>query len=590
MTAGGIVQIVSRGLQDQVLTSNPEITYFKISHRRHTLFAMESIELTFNNILCFDKSAQCEIQRLGDLASHCILKVVLPEVKYSGDMSKLNHVTFAWVKNIGHAIIQEVQFQVGGLPIDKHYGEWLQIWQELTGKVGHDHGVDKLLGNVPELTSVSTLSAHNEQNHVLKDSYPLFIPLQFSFNRHNGLAIPLVALQNHSSRINVRLRPAHECYIATDAFKQSASAPLKIQEASLFVNYIFLSNDERKRYARSQHDYLIEQIQASVNDSIGTGKSTKLKIDFNHPIKALYWVTKLGNYRGGKFMVYEPTDWEKARENAAKLLLLAQFDLNEHGYFNDVGGDGRTYEAGGEKAIPYQSISPHDDSEEGNYTFDSKHAEAHFANGGRIGRLSYSTPLLRRGNEELRHKVDGVIRICADLDGDRFFYPEVQKVTRNDLSMMDLSTPVNKFKVDNRSDYIRLFDVTVWQHDNYGVLIDGTINPMTSVELGLNNHSRQSPRHGNWYNYVVPLQHFGRTPKDGINVFSFAIDPQSFQPGGSCNFSRMDGVHLNLSFDHTTNEAVNDIFSNTSNCVSVYGQGQNVFRVISGLGGLSFAN
>ena len=45
---GGLMQLVAYGAQDIYLTGNPQITFFKVVYRRHTNFAMESIEQTFN--------------------------------------------------------------------------------------------------------------------------------------------------------------------------------------------------------------------------------------------------------------------------------------------------------------------------------------------------------------------------------------------------------------------------------------------------------------------------------------------------------------------------------------------------------------
>ena len=36
------------GAQDVYLTGNPQITFFKVVYRRHTNFALESIQQTFN--------------------------------------------------------------------------------------------------------------------------------------------------------------------------------------------------------------------------------------------------------------------------------------------------------------------------------------------------------------------------------------------------------------------------------------------------------------------------------------------------------------------------------------------------------------
>ena len=184
MTNGGLIQVVAYGSQDVYLTGNPQITHFKIIYRRHTNFASESIEQAFAGSINFGRRSHVEISRNGDLITQMLLKVVLPQVDYKGKFEEMGHVKFAWVRHIGHALIEDTELEIGGASIDKHYGDWLRIWQELTSGKDHDHGLSKMIGDVPELTNISTLSWDNPSQRVLKNSYDLWIPLQFYFCRN----------------------------------------------------------------------------------------------------------------------------------------------------------------------------------------------------------------------------------------------------------------------------------------------------------------------------------------------------------------------------------------------------------------------
>lgn len=198
---GALLQLVAYGAQDVYLTGNPQITFFKIVYRRHTNFAVESIEQFFNGATNFSRKSTCEISRNGDLITQTFLKVILPEVRFTGDFCKFGHVEFAWVRRLGHAIIDETELEIGGAQIDKQYGEWLNIWYELSHPVGQESGYAKMVGDVPELTEVSTLSWDVPDNTLLKPNYTMYIPLQFYFCRNNGLALPLIALQYHQVKI-----------------------------------------------------------------------------------------------------------------------------------------------------------------------------------------------------------------------------------------------------------------------------------------------------------------------------------------------------------------------------------------------------
>jgi len=587
--AGGLMQLCAYGAQDVYLTSAAQITFFKIVYRRHTNFAVESIEQYFNGTINFSRKGTAEISRNGDLITQALLKIVLPEVRYCGDFTRFGHVEFAWVKHLGHAIVDETELEIGGSQIDKQYGDWLHIWQELSDNIGHEHGLKKMLGDVPELTSISTLSWDMPDHTVLKPSYTLYVPLQFYFCRNNGLALPLIALQYHQVKIYVKFRPAEQCYIASEAFK-SGCDNFELDDASIYVNYIYLDTEERRRFAQVSHEYLIEQLQFTGEESIGSSNSAKYKLNFNHPVKALYWVTKLGNYQGGRFMAYDHHCWEKARKNAAKLLLLAQLDLDEFGYFNDINAEHTDGHYMGDGGVEYMGIDPNDPSEEPHFVFnDSMTAKKY--DGFLIGKLSHAIPLLKRNKDvDLRDKVEGVIRICTDHENDGLTYPEVDKILRNDLTITDLSIPIDKFEHDNRVEYIKRFDLYVWQHHNHGLLIDGSINPVSNVELQLNGQARQSKRSGNWYDTVVPYMHHKKSPKDGLGVYCFALNPEEHQPSCTCNFSRIDTAQLNLWFDHFANNKYADVFADTDNKVLIFAINYNVMRIMSGMGGLAYSS
>jgi len=208
-----------------------------------------------------------------------------------------------------------------------------------------------------------------------------------------------------------------------------------------------------------------------------------------------------------------------------------------------------------------------------------------------IGVLSPNVPLLMRNKDkDLREKVEGVIRICTDFENDNFHYPEIEKITRNDLTIIDLSIPIDKFHVDNRVDYIKKFDVTIWQHHNHGLLIDGSINPVSDAEINLNGQPRQSKRSGFWHDTVEPYMHHTRTPRDGLNVYSFAITPEEHQPSCTCNFSRIDTAQLGVWFHDFANHKYADVFADNDNKVLIFAVNYNVMRIMSGMCGMAYSN
>ena len=253
---GGLMQLVAYGAQDIYLSGNPQITFFKVVYRRHTNFSMESIEQTFNGVADFGKKVTCPISRNGDLIHRIYLQAELP-----GEGT-------AWA---GHKLIKSVEVEIGGQRIDKHYADWLHIWNELTQTAGHWDGY-KLMVNGGDVLSEFPSGATDVADNIV------FVPLQFWFCRNPGLALPLIALQYHEVKINLEFGDAMDVLGAAG----------NLNSASLFVDYIYLDTDERRRFAQVSHEYLIEQLQFTGDETA----SSKIKLNFNHPCKEIVWVEK----------------------------------------------------------------------------------------------------------------------------------------------------------------------------------------------------------------------------------------------------------------------------------------------------------
>ena len=236
---GGLMQLVAYGAQDIYLSGNPQITFFKVVYRRHTNFAVESIEQTYNGSAASGSKISVTVSRNGDLLSQVW---IANEVGAGG--STLGKI---W------ETIDNVEVEIGGQVIDKQYGHWMKIWTDLT----HSDAKTGLLTKCLNATAVADIS---------------FMPLQFWFCRNPGLALPLIALQYHEVKLNI-------------SFKTLINAADKI---SVWCDYIFLDTDERRRFAQVSHEYLIEQVQYSNALSV-KGTSAQHELRFNHPVKELVW-------------------------------------------------------------------------------------------------------------------------------------------------------------------------------------------------------------------------------------------------------------------------------------------------------------
>ena len=314
------MQLVAYGAQDVYLTGNPQITFWKVTYRRYTNFAIESIEQTFNGQADFGRRVQCVISRNGDLAYRTYLQVTLPEINqlmgiasFSGSYGATG-VYARWLDFPGEQLIAQVEVEIGGQRIDRQYGDWMHIWNQLTMTAEQQRGYFKMIGNTTQLTFITDPSFSEvdgpcdslapRQVCAPRNALPettLYIPLQFWFCTNPGLALPLIALQYHEVKINLDIRPIDECLWAVTTLSCNsgeASAQPNVSKgqaslayannqytpgrpvpaaiaynqslvaASLYVDYVFLDTDERRRFAQNPHEYLITQLQFTGDESV----------------------------------------------------------------------------------------------------------------------------------------------------------------------------------------------------------------------------------------------------------------------------------------------------------------------------------
>ena len=480
---GGLMQLVAYGAQDVYLTGNPQITFWKVTYRRHTNFAMESIEQTFNGQADFGRRVTCTISRNGDLAYRTYLQVTLPQI--DGGSNKVAR----WLDYPGEQLISQVEVEIGGQRIDRQYGDWMHIWNQLTLSKEQEPGYNKMVGQTTALTyltdekfaDVDSPCEGGAPGNVCtpRKSLPettLYVPLQFWYCRNPGLALPLIALQYHEVKINLDLRPIEECLFATDTdktgTKDTDAYNKSLVAASLYVDYVFLDTDERRRMAQNPHEYLIEQLQFTGDESIGSS-SNKIKLNFNHPCKELVWVV-------------QPDD-----------------NVQYCDHFKPDAGANVTY-----GAQPF------------NYTDDLD---------------ALPNTMLAFGTEDSLAS-NSYLATNSDL-----FQNWQAAASTEDI---DEDVAGGSVYVSDAGSFVlgeRALNMHCWGE-----------NPVVTAKLQLNGQDRFSEREGSYFDLVQPYQSHTRSPDTGINVYSFALRPEEHQPSGTCNFSRIDNATLQLVVSNAT--------------------------------------
>jgi hypothetical protein len=422
------------------------------------------------------------------------VQVVLPQIDLAATTGTFANASpsqgFRWLNYIGHRLIKQVELEIGGQRIDRQYGDWMQIWTQLTVEAGSVAALDSIVGNTHDLVlmkrggslaldatcsaSETTISCIPRRGTPAKT---LYIPLQFWFCRNPGLAIPLIALQYHEVRVNVDFETWQNCqYAETAVGVPVAAAAQSLAAASLYVDYVYLDTEERRRFAQQSHEYLIEQVQYTGAESI-TSSSNKLQLNFNHPVKELQWVVQRDSF----------------------------VDCSTAIWLATIGGP-----------QPF------------NYSDD-------FSTDGIIMSLLSQGS----GNSALIHGSSASASAATALLGQNYTQP-------SSIYGADGVDVTGSAEFESGVNYL-LAKVIL----DSGVRCEGK-NPVEVAKLQLNGQDRFTEREGSYFDKVQPFQHHCRTPSTGINVYSFALRPEEHQPSGTCNFSRIDKATLQLTVSLNT--------------------------------------
>jgi hypothetical protein len=477
------MQLVAIGQQDAYLTENPTITFWKRAYQRHTNFAVESIEQTFVGQVQFGGTASVNISRNGDLLNKAYIHVELPKLDKG-----------QYIRNVGHALIKSVTMSIGGQKIDRHTGEWMHLWNRLAGK--NLDGLSQMIGGA-----------------VTGGAQTLYIPLHFWWNRTPGMALPLIALQYHEVKIEVNFNTLNKLVVGGTGVTANGSLAAK-----LYVDYVYIDNEERKRFAQANHEYLIDQVQETSESFNGT-HSKKVGLNFNHPVKELVWVVNKTSDKPENTFSFGKTAGESANWWTSDLIKFSETEIT---------------------AIDSIPNTMYDVGTVDNYDFEID-----------TGTITY-----------------------YKTKGDFYSYFRINPSKDKVWSLADgLKNSSNNMVYD-------VNEVEIYKGPSMNGNSGGDNNTIKKAKISLNGHDRFSERDAQYFNLVQPYQHHSNMPGDGVYCYSFALEPESEQPSGSCNFSRIDRAELVLEPNGNMTNAE----------VRVYAVNFNVLRLMGGMGGVAYAN
>jgi len=520
--SGALLQMVSLGEQDKYLTGTPKITLFKKKINSYTNFSTGTIQINFDgNIVNFGgnfdggKKTATITSDIGDLLHRLTLVLKLEE-----NTSK----SWGYVNKIGHAIIDNIEVMINSELIDIHEGEFINMYNELNRNDSHDDNYDKMIGNVDGLKNID----------VDHDEYTLYIPLNFWFTKSTVLSFPLCSIDGNI-QINVTLNHALDCINWKGTNEPSDNLP-NIISSYLLADLIFLDEEEKRYFETDPNiEYLIETVD-EITDHITT-QDFRHNLTFQNSCKYIMWATNLNRYYNrNKFLSFAFDDnFDKALDNFGKLIWLSTRDGLDMSKKNPI--------------IRFSS---------------------NFINIGEVpAMISGGNTIL----ESLSKKVKGIILFAETLNNEITAKATIDNVilSENNLTFEDMSKTIDEIKeglntTDDQTAFLNKHTLNIRDVFNFGNFINRTDNPIVSSRLILNGYDKFQERDGNFFNSIVPYYHFSNKPADGINVFSFSVDPNNLDPLGTINFGAIgDNQELILNIGKNNiknNEHLNGFYKN----------------------------
>jgi hypothetical protein len=407
----------------------------------------------------------------------------LTKIKNIIDTEKIDYYRFSWLPKIGLRMIDYIDVSIGGQVIDRLNSDMLNIWYELTVSPNQINTFNNIIGNIPKLNTYNTNK---------KESYSLYIPLPFWFSKYTGISLPALALRYHDIQVNLKLKELSECcMVETIENKLSDNININnhisILNASLYIDYVYIEQEERKKFGRNSLEYLIDQHQYLPVNNINSPNINQL-LYFVNPIKELLWTCQTKVWDRYEFVkIYKFTAITNLTNGRIKLII---------------------------------------------------------------------------GNKHLIKEGDN-IRIHNSK-----YYNNTYKVINAD----ETTVTVNSDYIINDYGYVEIINT-----------IDSE-NTIDTLTITFNTVERISARDGMYYNLIQPWKHHTNIPSPGIYLFSFALNPEEYQPSGSCNMGLLDAnqafININPAFFEYMEKNVS---------INFYARSINILKITEGMASLAFS-
>jgi hypothetical protein len=620
---GGLLQLVAYGAQDVYLSGNPQITFFKVAYRRHTNFSMESIEQTFNGVANFGRRVTCQISRNGDLIHRMYLQVGLENASWE-------EKAYA-----GLALVKSVELEIGGQRIDKQYGDWMYIWNELTLDGNKREGFDDMVGGSGGIgkavaAPVAQTVPNDEVGAVDADIDELVVTTS------NVVTGPVTAGTVYDLISGADFTNITQTTASPVATPRINAILVAVNAITVVINSQINETPYSKFSGATNATALIDKL-AGIQTGLGTVKDTI--INKINSVTAFYTGSALtpdGNtITTNVVAAFKAVDLalEKAASETAGVLYMRRLKSLASDYkaaaFNAYNADKvkKTLYIPLEfwfcrnpgLALPLIALQYHEvkvnlelnTASEVGIKYPTYVVSPHPADTTGTGESVVTvTENLAQQPEDIEPPKMTVAALWVDyvfLDTDErrrfaqlsheYLIEQLQFTGEENVSgssnkvKLNFNHPVKElvWVMQQSASPFGCYDDSGSKDESGAAASNGYVrtgmNLTESANIQLNGHDRFAVREGKYFNRVQPFQHHTNVPTNkGINVYSFALKPEEHQPSGTLNFSRIDSAILSVKAMSKSAAYLNP------SKIRVYAVNYNVLRVMSGMGGLAYSN
>lgn len=342
-----LLSIVCYGIQDSKLFSprgQPDVKHYVKVNRKITRWAAQWIRVDFDGQPAFGQKATCTIPRKGELLSQITLVVNMPDIWTAQQQAQAQCApgtflgpSFGWTNSLGHALINLVELDIGGVNVDRMDGRFLELFDELYESNETLRAKNQMIKRVPNGFTSKSLGQSAIPTQVQ-------VPIPFWFSRQAYCnALPLDALAADTVQVHVTLRSINELYFTESKIEATNTAiattctnmiglksavfyrfnalskteinlidparknqcgisgevipnvkfgNLNIGDAYLLCEYISLEESEAVAFRSSQLDYRVEQHYIVAPQSTERGANVRIRLPYSNPAKDLIWVAQ----------------------------------------------------------------------------------------------------------------------------------------------------------------------------------------------------------------------------------------------------------------------------------------------------------